>query len=81
MEPKASLTSSSNSAHTLDCVKARVFIESGSSSASGSSSEVKSLPERLRQVLGGVPSGASISTVKARTPTVSETHASEGDAR
>lgn len=81
MEPKASLTSSSDSAHTLGCAKARVFIESGPSGAGGSSSEVESLPERLRQALGGVPSGASIPTVKARTPTVSETHASEGDAR
>ena len=81
MEPKASLASSSNSAHTLGCAKARVFIEGGPSSAGGSSSEAKGLPERLRQALSGVPSGASISTVKARTPTVSETHASEGDAR
>lgn len=48
MEPKASLTSSSNSAHTPGCAEARVFVESGSSSASGSSSEARSLPERLR---------------------------------
>jgi hypothetical protein len=48
MEPKASLTSSSNSAHTPGCMKARVLVESGSSSASGSSSEAKGLPERLR---------------------------------